>query len=485
MTAEDEQVQVELPGTPALAFAASEGALQALERDQERQRPGLGVRAGGDVEGDDRVAELGLVQDPDGSGGIQPRHADQARAVERGQGVDPGGERAGGVAEVRSQADVGAHPSSAWSRRTLVRVERARESSCPENTRVGDVTVLVLHPPLAAGAGPLTAALDAARRALAVRHRAGFLGAGAVVVAIVEEARDEPFGARLRRLAGSIATPGLVVLGSGALALARAADYRAFVEAAASDDLQALANNRFSADAVAVSRAAILRDLPDLPSDNALPRWLDEVAGCPVADLRGRTRLAIDLDSPADVVIAGRAVPAAVADSPFPRTLAAMQSVMTDRRLELTVAGRTSAGTLAALERRAACRVRAIVEERGLRAASRLAQAPSQPAGSVGSTAQAGSPGWAARPPGRCLTHTTQPTPPGTPLRSWGSCSSGTARRRSAGSWPAWATAPSSTRGCCWPTASAPTRPRGRSPRIASRPTSCFPTRSAIRGCGR
>jgi hypothetical protein len=254
---------------------------------------------------------------------------------------------------------------------------------------VGDVTVLVLHPPLASGAGPLTAALDAARRELGARHRAGFLGAGAVEVALVEEARDEPFGARLRRLADSITTPGLVVLGSGALALARAADYRAFVEAAASNGPRALANNRFSADAVALSRAAVLQDLPDLPSDNALPRWLEEVAGWPVADLRGRSRLAVDLDSPADVAIAGRALPAVVAHSPYPSMLAAIQSVMADRRLELTVAGRTSTGTLAELERRAACRVRALVEERGLRAASRLAQAPPGLAGSTGSTEEA------------------------------------------------------------------------------------------------
>ena len=50
---------------------------------------------------------------------------------------------------------------------------------------------------------------------------------------------------------------------------------------------------------------------------------------------------------------------------------------MNDRRAEITVAGRTSAATLAALERRCACRVRALVEERGLRAASPLAQAGS------------------------------------------------------------------------------------------------------------
>jgi hypothetical protein len=253
---------------------------------------------------------------------------------------------------------------------------RASLPSCRENTRVGDVTVLVLHPPLPEGAGPLAASLDAARRELAARHRAGFRAAGASDVRIVEEAADQPFGTRLRRLAGGIATPGLVVLGSGALALARAPDYRAFVAAAASAAPGALANNRFSADAIAISGAAVLRRLPDLPADNALPRWLEEVAGLPVEDLRRRPRLAFDLDSPGDVLLAGGRLPAAAAGSPAPDRLLALRSVLANRRAELTVAGRTSAATLALLERRAACRVRALMEERGLRAASRLAQAP-------------------------------------------------------------------------------------------------------------
>lgn len=240
---------------------------------------------------------------------------------------------------------------------------------------MGAVTVLILHPPLPVGAGPLAGALDTARRELAGRHLAGFRTAGATSIALVEEARAEPFGARLRRLAAAAGTPGLVVLGSGAMALARPADYRAFVAAAASDLPRALANNRYSADAVAVAGAAVLRDLPDLPADNALPRWLEEVAGYRVDDLRRRPRLGIDLDSPADVVLAGGALPAAGAGSPFPARLVALRSVLRDRRAELTVAGRTSAGTLAALERHAACRVRALIEERGLRAASRLAQA--------------------------------------------------------------------------------------------------------------
>jgi len=184
-----------------------------------------------------------------------------------------------------------------------------------------------------------------------------------------------PFGARLRRLAAALETPGLVVLGSGALALARAPDYRAFVVAAAAAAPAALANNRFSADAVAISRADVLRDLPDLPADNALPRWLEEVAGLVVADLRRRPRLGLDLDSPVDVALAGAGLPAVAAGSPVPARLAAIRSVLTNRRAELTVAGRTSAATLSLLERRAACRIRALVEERGLRAASRLAQA--------------------------------------------------------------------------------------------------------------
>jgi hypothetical protein len=241
---------------------------------------------------------------------------------------------------------------------------------------VGTVTVLVLHRPLPWDAGPLAVALDAARRDLATRHVAGFRAAGAAEVRIVEGHEDEPFGARLRRLAAALPTGGAVVLGSGAIPLARAADYAALVGAAAAGTPGALANNRYSADVVAVAVAAVLRDLPDLPADNALPRWLEEVAGYPVAELRRRPRLALDLDSPADIALAGWPLPSAAAGSHFPERLDAIRLVLADRRAELTVAGRTSAGTLAALERRAACRVRALVEERGLRAASRLAQEP-------------------------------------------------------------------------------------------------------------
>jgi hypothetical protein len=55
--------------------------------------------------------------------------------------------------------------------------------------------------------------------------------------------------------------------------------------------------------------------------------------------------------------------------------MTAVRAVAADLRAELVVTGRTSSATLAWLERGARARVRGIIEERGLRAASRLAQA--------------------------------------------------------------------------------------------------------------
>ncbi len=247
------------------------------------------------------------------------------------------------------------------------------------------VAVRILHAGAGPDAGPLELALMAARAALAERHRRGFLAAGAADVRVVAGRRDGiPFGARLRGLAadalGSGAS-GIVVLGSGSVPLATARDLRSFVAAAAATSPAALANNVYSADVVAISglaRLGGLSDVPDLPADNALPRWLAEVAGVPVSGLR-RWRLGIDLDSPLDLLLASRAAGAdrlrvaGIDAGAVDARLAGVVAVLADRRGELVVAGRTSAATLGALERGAACRVRALVEERGLRASSVLA----------------------------------------------------------------------------------------------------------------
>ena len=243
------------------------------------------------------------------------------------------------------------------------------------------VVVRILHPDPDPTSGPLTRWVADTRVALAERHRRGFLAAGAEDVAIVAGPPDDrSFGGRLRDLLRADRPvgrrAGLVVLGSGSIPLATAADRRAFVDAAAGDGRVALANNRYSADVVAISRTDTMPEIPDLPGDNALPRWLEEVGGYRVDDLRRRWRLAFDIDGPLDLVLLS-----ALPDpgGPFDTTLvgtrlAAVRAIAADRRGELLVAGRTSAGTLAWLERHAAARVRAWVEERGLRAASRLAQ---------------------------------------------------------------------------------------------------------------
>jgi hypothetical protein len=173
-------------------------------------------------------------------------------------------------------------------------------------------------------------------------------------------------------------------LGSGAIALATDADRRAFVDVASSGERRALANNRYSADALAIGQAASLRTVPDLPADNALPRWLEEVADYEVADLRQRWRLGVDLDSPLDFVLVCllRRDPKPPIDAPRDIGLGtlfaqveAVTAVAADLRAELLVAGRTSATALRWLEVATASRVRAFVEERGLRAAASLARA--------------------------------------------------------------------------------------------------------------
>jgi len=246
------------------------------------------------------------------------------------------------------------------------------------------VAVRILHPAAADDAGPLTRRLTAARADLAERHRAGFVAAGADDVRIVAGPPDDtPFGRRLRDLVDADRPPGgLVVLGSGAVPLATRRDRQAFVLAAGADDRRALANNRYSADIVAVSCAREgLRGLPDLPGDNALPRWLEEAAGYAVTDMRRRWRLAIDLDSPLDLVLTGGGDP--VDDRLVIERIDLIRRTVADRDAEMLIAGRTSAATLAWLERRTASRTRALVEERGLRTTRPGQRAPASVLGAV------------------------------------------------------------------------------------------------------
>jgi hypothetical protein len=240
--------------------------------------------------------------------------------------------------------------------------------------------VVVLHQPAAADAPPLTALLAIGREALIEHQRRLFLRAGVDRVLVVTD-RADSVGDRLASLAAELpARRGVVVMGSGAVPLLRRTDAEALVHVARGGGYRVLTNNRYSSDICAVSDIAVLRGLPPLPTDNTLPRWLHEQRGYRVRELPARRRLGIDLDGPLDLALL-RSHPrtpkvlralAEVAGVGIPR-LAELGRVLDDRRAELLVAGRTSANSLRWLERHARCRIRAVVEERGMRAASELA----------------------------------------------------------------------------------------------------------------
>jgi hypothetical protein len=246
--------------------------------------------------------------------------------------------------------------------------------------RMTDVDVAILHLEPDADAGPLTHATAAARMDVADRHRRGFLAAGATAATVhAGRADDVSYGERLRDLAAGVGEGGLIVLGSGAIPLATAADRRELVEAASGREPAALTNNRYSADVVAIARArSVLAALPRLATDNMLPRWLDEVAGIPVSDHRGRRRLGVDIDGPLDLVLLGGRWMAHLGGADLERVTMAIRGVRRvagDAHGELLVAGRVSAANLGWLERETASRTRALIEERGLRT-RRPAQRP-------------------------------------------------------------------------------------------------------------
>ncbi|HET6380681.1 MAG TPA: hypothetical protein VFH63_06550 [candidate division Zixibacteria bacterium] len=152
---------------------------------------------------------------------------------------------------------------------------------------------------------------------------------------------------------------------------------------------EVVANNRFSADAfvVAGDLDAALRALETADTDNVAVRRLEE-AGFRSRDLRAMPWSRFDVDTPQDLALlrlaerlpATRALEPAVAGFLEMATLpggrrlelphlAEIGGVVRDRHAELVACGRLPAQTLAYLETETACRVRAFVEERGMRSA--------------------------------------------------------------------------------------------------------------------
>ena len=243
--------------------------------------------------------------------------------------------------------------------------------------------VRILHPDPMDDAGELSLLLGRARALVGEDLTNRFIRLGADD----SDVRGGPpdgisFGERLRGLAGELAHgTGLVVLGSGSIPLATDDDLRALLATASSGHRRALTNNRYSSDVIAVGDVAILATVPELPSDNSLPRWLEAEAGVRVDELPDRDRLGLDLDSPLDLELLRRHPACSKPLADLARSMAhrlarvaealdELSALARDPRAELLVAGRLTSGGLRTLEERTACRIRAFVEERGLRTAT-------------------------------------------------------------------------------------------------------------------
>lgn len=370
---EHEQVEVELTRSPATACAPAELAFESLQLDEQACGPGGRIGTGGDIEGNHGVEEVGLVDHADGLGSIEPGDVTEARAGQGVEGSNGIGQRPLRVADIRPEPDV--RPDS------MRHTHLDRPRSAPGySRRVQRVAVRILHPEPVDGAGELTRLVASARAIVAAELAPRFTAAGAHDVRIIAGPPDgRSFGERLRGLASELGPRhGLIVLGSGSIPLATDAHLTSLVVVAGSGQARALTNNRYSSDVVAIGDAAILAGLPDLASDNALPRWLEQEGGATVDELPERARLGLDIDSPLDLELLRR-------DGGCPPALAKLAKSMghrleraaevfdklaalaRDSRRELLVAGRLSATALLELEERSACRVRALIEERGLR----------------------------------------------------------------------------------------------------------------------
>jgi hypothetical protein len=181
--------------------------------------------------------------------------------------------------------------------------------------------------------------------------------------------------------------------GAGALALLDDAGLDALLSAIPGE---VVANNRFSADAFVVAGELdrALGTLEGCESDNGAPRALND-AGWEWRDLGATAWARFDVDTTLDLALlrlATRLDGTRPLDGqvrgflemvrlPGDRPLEVphldeIGAVVRDRSAELVVAGRVPTTTSQMLETETACRVRAIVEERGMRSARGSWQAP-------------------------------------------------------------------------------------------------------------
>ena len=187
------------------------------------------------------------------------------------------------------------------------------------------------------------------------------------------------FGSRLAEVVRRHGLESVVYLGGGSLPLLGAEDF-ARVADGISEGGVVVTNNQFSSDLVAFPAEALSRTQPP-DSDNRLARALSEEAGLSVRALARTVATQLDIDGPTDLAVL------ALTGEGGPRLrqyLATLEldlgryrrvlPLLTDRRAQITVAGRVGSHVWQYLEGETACRVRLFAEERGMEADGRAAR---------------------------------------------------------------------------------------------------------------
>ena len=277
---------------------------RALSATSRARRAGRRIGAGRDVEGDDGVEEVGLVGHArPACVTVQARHATEASAGQGGEGMDGIGQRSPRVADVRPEPDV--RPNSRPAATSIGRAPLPGYSR-----RVQPVAVRILHPEPGAGCRRADAPRspprvpNRGRRARARGSRrapttSGSIGGRRSAVRSASGCASLPSEVAGRAPGSSCSAPGSIPLAT------RRRPARARGDAAPASGARST-NNRYSSDVVAVGDAAILAAVPDLPSDNALPRWLEAAGVAASTSCRTRPASALDIDSPLDLELLRR-----------------------------------------------------------------------------------------------------------------------------------------------------------------------------------